>query len=152
MGLPMAKLVVATNSNDILARFWKTGKYEKADSSNVNGVSLASCARPRTSDNKQAAEAGGVKETCSPAMDILVSSNFERLLWYLAYGTTVNEDDNAKRREASKTVSEWMGSMKTDGRVEVPTAVLELAREDFVAERISDDQVRNLPFLATTTI
>lgn len=32
MGLPMGKLVVATNENDILARFWKSGRYEKVDS------------------------------------------------------------------------------------------------------------------------
>src|SRR6266849_8113681 len=32
MGLPMVKLVVATNSNDILARFWRSGRYELVDS------------------------------------------------------------------------------------------------------------------------
>ena len=35
MGLPMGKLAVATNANDILARFWRSGRYEKADSSAV---------------------------------------------------------------------------------------------------------------------
>ena len=29
MGLPAEKLVIATNENDILHRFWETGKYEK---------------------------------------------------------------------------------------------------------------------------
>jgi threonine synthase len=57
--------VIATNENDILARFWKNGSYEKVDPTLVNSR--------------------GVKETHSPAMDILVSSNFERLLWYLAF-------------------------------------------------------------------
>jgi threonine synthase len=33
MGLPIGKLVVATNENDFLARFWKNGRYEKVDSS-----------------------------------------------------------------------------------------------------------------------
>jgi threonine synthase len=53
MGLPVARLIVATNENDILARTLATGRYE-----------------PR-----------GVKETQSPSMDIQVSSNFERLLF-----------------------------------------------------------------------
>jgi threonine synthase len=35
MGLPMSKLVIATNSNDILTRFWKTGRYERVDSAGV---------------------------------------------------------------------------------------------------------------------
>jgi len=52
MGLPVEKLVVATNVNDILARTLETGRYEKR----------------------------GVMPTISPSMDIQVSSNFERLL------------------------------------------------------------------------
>ncbi len=53
MGLPVANLVIATNSNDILARTLETGSYET----------------------------GGVVPTISPSMDIQVSSNFERLLF-----------------------------------------------------------------------
>ncbi len=53
MGLPMGRLVIATNENDILARALKTGRYE-----------------PRE-----------VTATDSPSMDIQVSSNFERLLF-----------------------------------------------------------------------
>ncbi|WFE88946.1 threonine synthase [Roseibium porphyridii] len=52
MGLPVEKLIVATNVNDILARTLETGRYEKR----------------------------GVTPTISPSMDIQVSSNFERLL------------------------------------------------------------------------
>ncbi|MBM3502841.1 MAG: threonine synthase [Alphaproteobacteria bacterium] len=55
MGLPVAGLVVATNINDILARFFASGRYQ-----------------PR-----------GVVATTSPSMDIQVSSNFERLLFDL---------------------------------------------------------------------
>ena len=33
MGLPIGRLGVATNANDILTRFWKSGAYEKVDSS-----------------------------------------------------------------------------------------------------------------------
>ncbi|KAF7329871.1 Tryptophan synthase beta subunit-like PLP-dependent enzyme [Mycena kentingensis (nom. inval.)] len=119
MGLPMGKLVVATNANDILARFWNAGKYEKVDSDLP------------VSDGKQS----GVKETLSPAMDILVSSNFERLLWYLAYE---NAADN--KAAGCATLAGWMSKMKTDGRVEIPVAVLESARRDFLATRISDKQ------------
>jgi threonine synthase len=53
MGLPVDRLVVATNVNDILARTFATGDYETR----------------------------GVTATSSPSMDIQVSSNFERLLF-----------------------------------------------------------------------
>jgi threonine synthase len=53
MGLPMTRLVIATNENDILARALSSGRYE-----------------PRA-----------VMPTDSPSMDIQVSSNFERLLF-----------------------------------------------------------------------
>ncbi|KAH9834723.1 tryptophan synthase beta subunit-like PLP-dependent enzyme [Rhodofomes roseus] len=129
MGLPMGKLVIATNANDILARFWRSGAYEKVDSA----------PSPGASDGKQAV--AGVRETQSPAMDILVSSNFERLLWYLAYEEQgASADDVARVRAACATVDGWMRAVKVDGRVQVPTAVLEAARRDFVAERISDEQ------------
>jgi len=53
MGLPVDRLVIATNVNDILARMLATGTYEPRD----------------------------VVPTTSPSMDIQVSSNFERLLF-----------------------------------------------------------------------
>ncbi len=53
MGLPIGRLVVATNENDIVARTLKSGQYEMR----------------------------GVKATTSPSMDIQISSNFERLLF-----------------------------------------------------------------------
>jgi threonine synthase len=71
-------------------------------------------------------------------MDILISSNFERLLWYLAHENAEGAGE-AKRDAASKTLDGWMSQMKSNGRVEVPVQVLETARKDFVAERISDD-------------
>nr|GAT45959.1 tryptophan synthase beta subunit-like PLP-dependent enzyme [Mycena chlorophos] len=124
MGLPMGKLVVATNANDILARFWNAGKYEKADS------------ELPVSDGHQS----GVKETLSPAMDILVSSNFERLLWYLAYENATGEDEASRKKAGSATLAGWMSAMKSDGRVQIPFSVFELARRDFFAERISDEE------------
>ena len=128
MGLPMDKLVIATNSNDILARFWNTGRYER--------VELEAPPANGASGGKQSVVA--VKETLSPAMDILVSSNFERLLWYLAY----EAEGGGTLDAACAVVDGWMKSVKSNGRVEVPRKVLELAKRDFSAERVSDDQVR----------
>ncbi|KAI0299427.1 tryptophan synthase beta subunit-like PLP-dependent enzyme [Multifurca ochricompacta] len=133
MGLPMGKLVIATNSNDILSRFWRSGRYEKVDSS-----PRATVLPEDASDLKKVH--GEVQATLSPAMDILVSSNFERLLWYLAYESSNTGPDNVRLSSAGATVDGWMRNMKTDGRVEVPVEVLELARRDFMAERVSDDQ------------
>lgn len=55
MGLPVGKLIVATNENDILHRFFTTGKYHRKN----------------------------FIETIAPSMDICVSSNFERYLYHL---------------------------------------------------------------------
>jgi len=54
MGCPIDKLLLATNENNILAKFFNTGVYEK----------------------------GNVVHTISPSMDIQVASNFERYLYY----------------------------------------------------------------------
>jgi threonine synthase len=55
MGLPINKLIVATNENDILQRVINRGEYKPDD----------------------------VKPSLSPSMDIQVASNFERLLFYI---------------------------------------------------------------------
>jgi threonine synthase len=55
MGLPIHRLIIGSNRNDILTRFFSSGKMEKAD----------------------------VHATLSPSMDIQVSSNFERYLFEL---------------------------------------------------------------------
>ena len=128
MGLPIGKLVVATNANDILARFWKSGTYEKVDSA-------APPAAAGTVDSS------GVKETLSPAMDILVSSNFERLLWYLAYEHSEGSSEEEKKRSACATLDAWMGKVKSNGRVSIPVEALESARRDFLAERVGDEEV-----------
>jgi threonine synthase len=54
MGLPVKKLILATNENNILSRFFNTGEYSLGD----------------------------VVPTISPSMDIQVASNFERYLYY----------------------------------------------------------------------
>ncbi|WP_336057755.1 threonine synthase [Nitratireductor sp. CH_MIT9313-5] len=66
MGLPIGRLVIATNENDILARALATGEYSTQ----------------------------GVVATTSPSMDIQVSSNFERLL-FEASGRDAGEVRNA---------------------------------------------------------
>jgi len=147
MGLPMGKLVVATNSNDILARFWRSGRYESVDS--TLGGAAAAAAAPAPAQAQVQVQQGGkkpadgsVRATWSPAMDILVSSNFERLLWYLVYETSSDAaSDGERRASAGATIDGWMKSVKSNGRVEVPVEVLELARRGFLAERVSDDQV-----------
>ena len=61
MGFPIGKLVVATNENDILHRFFSSGDYSR----------------------------GTIHFTTTPAMDIQVASNFERLLYYRVSGDAV---------------------------------------------------------------
>ena len=56
MGLPVGKLIVATNENDILHRFFTKGEYHREE----------------------------IAHSISPSMDICVSSNFERYLFLLA--------------------------------------------------------------------
>lgn len=136
MGLPVDKLVIATNENDILDRFWKTGRYEKKPSYG------AAAAGGVATDGAQAHE-DGVKETLSPAMDILVSSNFERLLWYLAYefAASAGMDDEWNKKQAGQEVSAWLRDLKTKGGFgPVYKDVLESARRTFESERVSDPQ------------
>lgn len=61
MGLPVAKFVVATNANSVVADFLQTGRYDRN--------------RP-------------FLKTVAPSMDIQVSSNLERLLYYKSGGDT----------------------------------------------------------------
>lgn len=107
MGLPVDKLIIATNENDILDRFLKTGRYEKD---------------------------GEVKATHSPAMDILISSNFERLLWYLVRDNMASGNDF----EAGQILNDWMQQLKTTGSVVAPASVSAAARVDFDSERVDD--------------
>ena len=53
MGMPLSKIIVAVNSNDILYRFFNNNDYSKVE----------------------------VNETISPSMDISIASNFERLMY-----------------------------------------------------------------------
>jgi hypothetical protein len=59
---------------------------------------------------------------------------------------TVGRGITKNTTTACDTVEGWMSKMKSDGRVEVPVSVLEAARRDFFAERISDELVSYLLF------
>jgi threonine synthase len=135
MGLPSDKLVVATNENDILNRFWKTGRYEKKP------VKGAEAEGGIAADGAKAHE-DGVKETLSPAMDILVSSNFERLLWFLAYeyAAGAGMDDEWNKKQAGQEVESWLKQLKSKGGFEVNPDILKLAQNGFESERVSDEQ------------
>ena len=131
MGLPIEKLVIATNENDILDRFWKSGHYEKHP---VHGKAAEG---GLAADGVKAHE-DGVKETLSPAMDILVSSNFERLLWFLSYANASAETTEEKRKHAGEQVRGWLKELKSAGGFAVLPAILAAAQVDFESERVSD--------------
>ncbi|KAI4947512.1 hypothetical protein J4E91_006332 [Alternaria rosae] len=135
MGLPAEKLVIATNANDILHRFWETGKYEK------NPVHGKQAEGGIPEDGAKAHESG-VKETLSPAMDILVSSNFERLLWFLSYDVYSSNSDavSQRRSQAGDHVRNWLNDLKTNGGFAVDKQILEAAQSDFASYRVSDDE------------
>jgi threonine synthase len=133
MGLPTEKLVVATNENDILHRFWKTGYYEKKP---VHGLE----AEGGLQEDGVKAREEGVKETLSPAMDILVSSNFERLLWFLAFLTSEIQETNHRRMQAGEKVKGWLNQLKTEGGFGVGKNILAAAKQHFESERVSDSQ------------
>ncbi|HSH72509.1 MAG TPA: threonine synthase [Methylophilaceae bacterium] len=85
MGLPIAKLVVATNENDVLDEFFKTGVY-----------------RPRGSANTY--------HTSSPSMDISKASNFERFVFDL-----VGRDSAKMRELWDKVDSGGAFDLNADG-------------------------------------
>ena len=109
MGLPVEKLVIATNENDILDRFLKSGTYERSDK---------------------------VAVTLSPAMDILISSNFERLLWFLARGYLASKYD----LKAGEIVTDWFQQLKTEGRLQVGSVAIKGVLSDFASEKVSDSE------------
>ena len=102
MGLPVEKFYVASNSNKVLTDFLKTGVYDK---------------------NR------AFVQTISPSMDILVSSNLERLLYYMT------GKDSAK-------VARWMDELKTQGRYTVDDATLARIRSLFDGDFVTDEQTK----------
>ncbi|MBX3511636.1 MAG: threonine synthase, partial [Hyphomonadaceae bacterium] len=92
------RIVLAVNANDILYRAVKTGRYERAARSQA---------------------------TLSPAMDIQVASNFERILF-----EALGRDDAALRA--------LYAGFAQSGGFEIPPAALARLREDFDAVSVSD--------------
>ncbi|MDR0299432.1 MAG: threonine synthase [Streptococcaceae bacterium] len=77
MGLPVGKLICATNQNSVLFDFFKTGRYDRNRDFHV---------------------------TNSPSMDILVSSNFERLIYHMGDETLVRKTQTALEKDGYYTV------------------------------------------------
>ena len=92
LGLPVGMLICASNANNLLTDFIRTGTYDRR--------------RP-------------LYKTKSPSMDILVSSNLERLLYLMSGDTAL--------------VAQLMGQLNTQGYYTVPEALLEQIREIFWA-------------------
>ncbi|KAJ3031269.1 threonine synthase [Rhizophlyctis rosea] len=147
MGLPIHKLVTATNENDILHRFFETGRYEKrkkpaATSGNESGDPAVGGLAGAPDSQDASADDEEVRQTLSPAMDILISSNFERLAWYLTRGDGRTEnkvaDDEAAAKAASQQIAQWMQQLKSTGGFSVSAEVLDNAKELFASYRTSD--------------
>ena len=92
LGLPVGKLLCASNANNVLTDFIRTGTYNRL--------------RP-------------LLKTTSPSMDILVSSNLERLLYLLSGDCEL--------------VAELMGKLNAQGSYTVPEALLAAIQREFWA-------------------
>ena len=102
MGVPVNKLICASNANNVLTDFIKTGIYDRN--------------RP-------------FHATISPSMDILISSNLERLLYHLC-----GEND--------AQIKEWFGALSETGKYEVTDEVKKVLSEEFYAGCCNDDETK----------
>jgi len=100
MGLPVGRLVICANENDVLHRFLTEGVYTKKTS----------------------------KLTIAPSMDISVSSNFERYLFYLA-------DKNAS------VLATWMKTFESTGVLSLPDDLISVARSEFASHSSSEADI-----------
>ena len=101
LGLPVGKLVCASNANNVLTDFIETGVYDRR--------------RP-------------LHKTASPSMDILVSSNLERLLYFLSNDTAL--------------VAKLMKDLNTNGIYEVPAELKAAIQEEFWAGYCDDAKAK----------
>jgi threonine synthase len=99
MGVPIRRLLCASNTNNVLADFIATGVYDIAD-------------RP-------------LVKTPSPSMDILISSNLERLLFDLSGD--------------AKVIRQWMADLKADRRFEVDEATRRKLQDQFAGAWVDND-------------
>ncbi|MDO4460119.1 MAG: threonine synthase [Clostridia bacterium] len=99
MGIPFGKFICASNSNNVLTDFISGGTYNKN--------------RPFFTTN-------------SPSMDILVSSNLERLLYHLSGNST-------------ESVKKWMNELNTDGSYTIDESTAEKVFELFAAGCCDDE-------------
>ena len=102
MGVPIKKLICASNSNDVLTEFLKTGVYNRVRD---------------------------FYTTISPSMDILISSNLERLLFLLS------SMDDVK-------VNAWMKELKESGKYRVGDEVLSKIKAVFEAGCCNDEKTK----------
>ena len=99
IGLPIHKLICASNTNNVLYDFLTTGTYDSR--------------RP-------------FHNTMSPAMDILVSSNLERLLFL-------------KSKKDDALVKDLMKQLQTDGKYTVPAELLASIQNDMTGEWTNEE-------------
>ena len=97
MGLPVYKLICASNANNVLTDFLQTGRYDR---------------------NR------AFYKTITPSMDILISSNLERLLYHVT-------GDKAQ-------VAGWMAELNTSGSYEVDVKTHGIIKETFWADWVDD--------------
>ena len=102
MGVPVNKLICASNVNNVLTDFINTGVYDR---------------------NRK------FYATVSPSMDILISSNLERLLYLLT-----GRDDGVIR--------EWFGKLASEGKYEVSADVKAKLQEEFCGGFCDDEQTK----------
>jgi threonine synthase len=100
IGVPIGRMIVASNENRVLADFIASGVYDISSREFV--------------------------VTPSPSMDILISSNLERLLYEIT-------------RDSDKVV-EWMSSLASDGRFQVDPDTFREIRELFSADYVGNDE------------
>ena len=99
LGLPVGMLICASNANNVLTDFIRSGTYDRR--------------RP-------------LLKTTSPSMDILVSSNLERLLYLLSGDTAL--------------VADLMAKLSADGVYTVPDGLKEAIQKEFWAAYCDDDR------------